>query len=155
MQKLKDFLNQLFQHLGYLEDEIKITTSETDEVVLVEVEVNDENSGILIGKNGEVLNALQRLLRVIFKDQFDKKIRLDVAGYRRRRQQALEELVDRVASEVLQTQEAIVIRKPLSSYERFLVHKAVTQKHPQLESLSLGKGDDRRVTLRLKQDVKS
>ena len=152
MDKLKNFLHQLLQHIGYLDDEINLKIEEEDNLVRVNITVPDSDSGMMIGKNGDVLTSIQRLTRLVFRDQIDKKIQVNINDYRQNREKKLKELTRKIAEEVRETKNPIMIKKPLSSYERYLIHQTINLEFPNLESLSQGEGDGRRVVIRLKEN---
>ncbi len=152
MSKIEDFLRQLLQHLGFVEEKIGLKTTETEDLISVVIEVPDSESGALIGHQGETLNSLQRLVRIIFREQIDKKIQLDVNQYRQEKEAALKEMIDRIAAEVKSTKKSVEIKKTLSSYERFLIHQYIAdgEDFADLESVSHGEGLNRRLVIKLK-----
>jgi spoIIIJ-associated protein len=100
----------------------------------VDVEVQDdtlratvagEELGVLIGRHGRTLEALQELLRAAVQHQGGARIRisLDIEGYRERRREALTEMAHDVADRALQVGEARL--EPMSAFERKVVHDAV------------------------------
>ena len=150
MNKLEVFFQQLIQHLGFLPDEVELKINETEDLILVDINVPESDSGIMIGTGGEVLVSIQRLARVIFYDQFDKKIQVNINQYRQTRQLKLEDLAHRVADEVNETNKGRMIRKQLSSYERFIIHNYIAEQYPDLESVSRGEGEDRHIFIKPK-----
>ena len=152
LEKIKDFVDQLLKHLGYLEDEFKVDLSEEDGIVKVKITIPELDSGIMIGRGGEVLISIQRILRLVFKDRLDKKIRVDVNQYKERKQRELEDLARKVASKVKETGKSQKIAKNLSSYERFMVHSLVSREFPELMSESTGEGVRRVLEIKLKED---
>ena len=153
MKKIDDFFNQLVQHMGFLPDEVKVAVTEDDQRILVDIQVPTDDSGMVIGVGGEVLTSMQRLARTIFFNQVDKKIQVNVNDYRQTRKEALEALAERICQEVSTSSEPVMIHKQLSSYERFVIHDYVASHHEELESLSEGESDNRRLVIKKKTKV--
>jgi spoIIIJ-associated protein len=103
--------------------------------------------GILIGRRGETLRALQYLLRLMVSHRLKHWTNLvvDVESYRVRRQQALVNLANRVAERVVQTGRTQAL-EPMPAYERRIVHMAL-RNHPQVRTQSVGEGERRKVTI--------
>jgi spoIIIJ-associated protein len=103
--------------------------------------------GILIGRRGETLRALQYLLRLMVSHRLKHwtDLIVDVENYRVRRQQALKSLANRVAERVAQTGRSQAL-EPMPAYERRMVHIAL-RNHPQVKTQSVGEGERRKVTI--------
>jgi spoIIIJ-associated protein len=142
--------------LGFLPDEVKLTLSEVGDSILIDIQVPEEDSGVMIGTGGEVLMSIQRLVRVIFYNQFDgKRIKVNINQYRQTRQAKLEQLAQRVAEDVLSSGRGEMIRRQLSSYERFIIHNYITENHPNLKTVSSGEGGDRHIFITPKNTSKT
>ena len=114
-----------------------------------EVRVEGRDLGILVGPKGNTLAAIQELSRTVIHRKVSGtaagRVRLDVAGYRQRRREALEQFTRGVAEEVRSSgvQKAL---EPMGSADRKVVHDAVTE----IEGVStISEGDEprRRVVL--------
>jgi len=82
----------------------------------------------LIGYHGETLEAVQYLVNTIVKNQvptYHKKIYIDVENYRRKRQETVEQIAERVAKKVLTTKRSIKL-EPMNSFERKSIHFALS-----------------------------
>lgn len=103
--------------------------------------------GILIGRRGAVLEALQYLVNVSAARISDERRRIivDVGGYRERRREALERLALRMAERVRRTRRQVVL-EPMSAAERRIVHLAL-QDHPDVRTESTGTEPNRRVVI--------
>jgi spoIIIJ-associated protein len=112
-----------------------------------DLNTSTEDGGLLIGRRGGTLDALQYLtLRVLQAEGFDRmRITLDVAGYRNRREESLKELVDEVAAKVLATGKPFHFQ-PMSAMERRVVHLAVLE-IGGLRTESEGEGRRRHVVI--------
>lgn len=114
----------------------------------VALEVEGEDLGILIGRRGSTLEALEYLLRVMVNQRTGHwpYLTIDVNGYRRQRVENLRSLAQRMAR-VAQEEDREVVLEPMSPQERRVVHLTL-QDHPQVETRSVGQGEGRKVTIR-------
>lgn len=113
-------------------------------------EIEGDDSGLLIGRRGETLRALQFIVKFIASRQLETRANLmiDVEGYQERRDQALVTLAERVASRVVSSGRPITL-EPMPPSERRVVHMALAN-HADVETESVGSGDGRQVSVRLK-----
>jgi spoIIIJ-associated protein len=114
-------------------------------ILLFQIEGSD--AGLLIGRRGETLSALQYLVTLILSHQLKNKVflELDVERYRERRQDALKNLALRMADRAVESGRAIAL-EPMPSAERRLVHVALAN-HPKVTTHSTGDGDQRKVVI--------
>ena len=117
-----------------------------------QVDIEGEDAGLLIGRRGETLRSLQFIVNVIVNRNREKSVRvlLDVEEYRLRRDQALQELAQRVASKVSDTGQSISL-EPMSPAERRMVHLALAN-NPSVTTESSGWGNGRRVSINPKDN---
>ncbi len=90
--------------------------------------VNGEAINNLIGYHGETLEAIQYITNTIVKDRvpsYRKKVYLDVENYRRKRQETVEALAEKIAKKVLETKKSIKL-EPMNSFERKSIHFALS-----------------------------
>ena len=106
-----------------------------------------DDLGILIGRRGETLGALQYVLRLMVSHRLKHwtNVVVDVENYRERRLHALESLARRVAEEVVRTGRSQAM-EPMPADERRLVHIAL-RNHPRVTTQSVGEGERRKVTV--------
>ncbi len=111
------------------------------------LELIGDDSGLLIGRKGETLRALQFLTNVLVSNQTGAKARvsIDVEGYEDRRNQSLINLANRVAQRVTKTGRDIEL-EPMNPRERRVVHMALAE-NTSVETESSGSGFDRRVVI--------
>lgn len=86
--------------------------------------VSGENINNLIGYHGETLEAVQYIVNTITRarvPQYHKKIYIDVENYRRKRQETVEAIAEKMAKRVLQTKRSIKL-EPMNSFERKSIH---------------------------------
>ena len=109
--------------------------------------VDDEDQGLLIGRRGETLSALQYVLNLIVNHQTRSHsvFGVDVEGYRRRRETALGDLARRVADRVRQNGQAMTL-EPMPPAERRIVHITLAD-DPDVETISIGEGEARKVAI--------
>ncbi|MDO3413224.1 RNA-binding cell elongation regulator Jag/EloR [Saccharibacillus sp. CPCC 101409] len=114
------------------------------------LDISGPELGMLIGRRGQTLDALQLLASVVANRSSDKFVRLtlDAENFRRRRAKTLEELADRLAERVVRTRKEVVL-EPMPPQERKVIH-ARLQNHPRVETGSRGEEPNRRVTITLK-----
>ena len=105
-----------------------------------------DDLGLLIGRRGETLGSLQYLLNVMVGRNYDDQdtvFGVDVEGYRRRREDSLVEMAQRVADEVRETGDVITL-EPMPAAERRIIHLALSEE-PGVVTESVGRGSDRQV----------
>lgn len=107
--------------------------------------VNGEDVGLLIGRRGQTIDAVQLLCyRAAFRGlQERKRVVVDAAGYRERRQAAIEEQADRAAERALKTSKEIEL-EPMTPSERRVVHQHLKDR-AGLETFSEGDEPERCV----------
>jgi spoIIIJ-associated protein len=113
----------------------------------VNIQLDGKDAAHLVGKHGEVINALQYLLNIIVQRQVPSGARatLDANDYRRRREDALTKLATRIAEQVLDRQEEAVL-DALPAFERRIVHKALST-ISGVQTYSEGEEPNRRVVI--------
>jgi spoIIIJ-associated protein len=106
-----------------------------------------DDLGILIGRRGETLHALQYLLRLMASHRIKHWTNLvvDVENYRVRRRHALESLAKRTAEEVARSGRSQAL-EPMPPDERRVVHVTLRH-HPKVATQSVGEGERRKVTI--------
>ena len=106
--------------------------------------------GMLIGRRGQTLDALQYLVNIVANRYSDSHLRiiLDAEDFRERRRKTLEDLSDRLAGHVIRTKKEVVL-EPMSPQERKIIH-AQLQNHTKVKTISKGDEPNRRVVISLK-----
>lgn len=130
---------------GLMIDDAEVTAAVADGVL--QMEISCEDYGIIIGRRGETLDALQYLTSLAVKKNCDKYVRvtIDVGNYREKRMETLRNLARKNANYVLRTGRRYTF-EPMNPYERRIIHTTV-QEIEGVESLSIGYGADRKVVL--------
>ena len=111
----------------------------------------NENLGLLIGRRGETLAALQLLVNLIVRHRTRHRIRIivDAENYRERREENLRSLALRVAQQVRNYRRSIAL-EAMPPHERRIVHIALSDSQ-DISTESIGEGDERRVVISLKR----
>ena len=112
------------------------------------IDVTGEDSGLLIGRRGETLRALQFLVNLVVNNNLaDERVRviLDIERYRERRHNSLSDMALRVADKVATSGRAISL-EPMPAVERRVIHMALAE-NPRVSTESSGLGDSRKVTI--------
>ena len=109
--------------------------------------------GILIGRRGDTLDALQYLTSLEVNRDRDEYVRvsLDTEHYRAKREESLTRLAARMADRAVKTGRKVVL-EPMNPYERRVLH-ATLQDHPYVQTHSEGDEPNRRVVITLKSDA--
>jgi len=144
-KKAISFLQGLLRHFDA--DPI-ITAVENEEQIKINLE--GDRVGLLIGKHGSTLDALQYLTSLVVNRDAEnhKRIILDAENYREKRQQALEKLAEKMAKKVLRTKKSVVL-EPMLPNERRIIH-TVLQNYGSVSTKSIGEEPNRRVVISMK-----
>ncbi len=110
-----------------------------------------DTQSALIGRGGETLSAMQLLVNLIVNKQSEEhhRILIDIENYRKRRDENLRSLAQRVATQVQKNMRSVML-EPMSPYDRRIIHLTL-QESPFVQTQSTGEGDQRRVVVSLKQ----
>jgi spoIIIJ-associated protein len=139
-EQLREFVGRVTEAMGL---EVHIDISETPESIAVDIAGDD--LGILIGRHGQTIDALQYLAAIVVNGhrQSRRQIVIDAEGYRERRESSLKALADRTAQKVTRTSAPIEL-KPMTSSERKIIHLHLRD-HPRVETVSEGVEPYRKV----------
>ena len=143
-------LHEILSHMG-LEAEIESQIINGS----VHLTVSSDNPGILIGKHGQTLNAVEYLLNCILNRSslVKKKVFVDAEGYRERREQMLTDLAYRAAAKVKQTHQEILL-DPMPPRDRRIIHVTL-QSDEHIRTYSRGEGMMRRVAVTTRERYES
>lgn len=144
--RAQEFLQELTRLMGV---NVSVAVA-TDEEGNVRVNMDGDTLGILIGRRGETLDALQYLtsLRVNRSQSNYSRVTLDTEGYRAKREEALVRLANRMANRAQKTGRKVSL-EPMNPYERRILHSAL-QDHPTVTTHSEGEEPNRHVVISLK-----
>ena len=116
------------------------------------ISLNSEKLGYLIGYRGETLYAMQNVLTAIVGKNIKNRVRviLDIEGYKARREKTLQDLAVKVSKTVIRTKKSVKL-EPMQAYERKIIHSAL-QSNPKVETISIGEEPYRRIVVSLKNN---
>jgi spoIIIJ-associated protein len=132
--------------LDELDLDADVEVTEHDDEIVAEVEGEDD-LGLLIGRRGQMIDALQLLCyRAAFRGRQDRKrVTVDAAGYRRRRAETLERQADQAAERAGSTGRPVEL-EPMSANERRVVHNHLAERS-SVETYSEGDEPERFVVV--------
>ena len=144
------FLQNIFDKMDV---EVEIEKEEDDESMMLRVTGKD--SGIIIGRRGETLDALQYLTSLVVNKNSDeyKRVTIDIENYRQKREETLVRLADRLADRVIRYRRNVTL-EPMNPYERRIIHSTL-QSNEYVETYSVGEDPNRKVVITLKQGSRS
>ena len=142
-ERIEQFLNGLMEKMG----STAVAHAEKKDAETYCVELVGENLGMLIGRRGETLDAIQHLTNYVVNRGGNKRIRVtvDAEGYRAKREEALSHLADKVAAKVMKFRRNVTL-EPMNAYERHVIHAAL-QANPNVSTFSTGTEPNRRVVV--------
>ncbi len=145
-EMVHQFLEPIFKKMD-IEADINIAQEEGQ----MTVRLSGDDIGIIIGRRGETLDALQYLLSLVINRKVSGYVRviLDVADYRQKREETLVRLANRVADKVIRTRKNLSL-EPMNPYERRIIHSTL-QNHKYVDTQSIGEEPNRKVVVRYKQ----
>ena len=143
LEKAENFLKEIFSSMHL---DVKMEREDKEESYIFNLV--GENLGILIGKHGQTLDALQYLTNLAAnRGLLEEKIRiiLDVENYRSRREETLRRLAVRLADKVRRTGEKVML-EPMNRHERKIIHMAL-QDNRRVTTFSAGDEPRRYVVI--------
>lgn len=145
MKIVEDFVKELTEKLKQSEIEYKLNIVGE----YIEVELNGENAGYLIGYRGETLNSIQVIMNSVLKNRMKThlKVILDICGYKKERVKTLEQLAERVANTVIKTGKTVTL-DPMRPYERKIIHSKL-QENSKIRTHSVGEEPYRKIVISL------
>lgn len=149
-QEAKDLLHRLLSSAGFRFEAVEVENRGEGEYYVNVVSKDDAVR--LIGRNGEVLLALQHLMKNLFRAQMviedHEFVKLDIDSYRSKQEGNVLTMADKRAKMVLETGRTEVLPS-MSSFFRRLVHLHIKETYPQLTTYSQGDGNYRSVCIAL------
>lgn len=136
--------------LAILDIEAAVSAEDVDEsTVCYRIECKTDDARVLIGRNGQTLEALQFVVRQMCKSGSSEQgpFVVDVLDYRSRRKRNLEEQAKKGAVAVLNGDSERYSLTPMSPYERRIVHQYLQEHFADLASESEGEGQDRHIVI--------
>lgn len=145
----KDVMEALIK-LMKLTADVSVAQATNNELP-VTLNIEGDDLGVLIGRRGQTLASLQYIIRLIVAEKLKAwvPINVDVAGYRKRRYESLQNLALRLAEQVKRSRRLITL-EPMPADERRIIHLTLTD-NPDVTTQSMGEGEMRKVAILLKK----
>jgi len=145
----KEVMEALIKFMRITAD-VSATQSATGELP-VALEIEGDDLGVLIGRRGQTLTSLQYIVRLVVAEKLKMwvPINVDVAGYKKRRYESLQNLALRLAEQVKRNRRLIML-EPMPADERRIIHLTLAD-HPDITTQSMGEGEVRKVAILLKK----
>ncbi|MDD3173047.1 MAG: protein jag [Herbinix sp.] len=147
----KKFLDDVFHAMGINATcEVKMDQENST----IEINVDGDEMGVLIGKRGQTLDSLQYLISLVVNKNSENyiKVKLDTENYRARRKETLENLAKNIAFKVKRTRKPVSL-EPMNPYERRIIHSAL-QNDKFVETYSEGEEPYRKVVINIKKTLR-
>ena len=147
-ENVVEFLSSIFDAMKM---EVEILVAVNEEEHIIEVELQGDDMGILIGKRGQTLDSLQYLTNLAINKHSDEyyKVKIDTEDYRKRRKETLENLAKNIAYKVKRTKRPVSL-EPMNPFERRIIHSAL-QNDRYVTTHSEGDEPYRHVVVTLKK----
>lgn len=145
----RSFLDDVFDAMD-MEVVMDIVYNENEKTV--DIDLQGDDMGILIGKRGQTLDSIQYLTSLVLNKESEEyiRVRIDIEQYRERRQETLEGLARNIAYKVKRTHRTVVL-EPMNPNERRIIHSAL-QGDRYVVTRSEGEEPYRHVIVSLKRD---
>ena len=142
-ERVETFIQGLLAHMGSSAVPHACRTGEDTYTV----ELVGQNLGMLIGHRGDTLDAIQHLTNYVVNRDAAKRSRInvDAENYRRKREESLQRLAQKVAGKVVKYRRNITL-EPMNAYERHVIHAAL-QDTPDVTTYSTGSEPNRRIVV--------
>lgn len=142
IKKVEEFLTNLFKKINI---NVEFKSYEEDDKIYIEI-ISD-NAGIIIGKRGKTLEALQLLVNIIVNKDFPKakRVILDIENYRDKRRDTLKDLAIKIADKVKKTGKPQLL-EPMNPFERRVIHMTL-QNDPDVDTKSEGIGNLKKIKI--------
>ena len=148
IDKAENFLRDVYSAMGM---DVELISNYDGEVL--NIQMNGDDMGILIGKRGQTLDSLQYLVSLVVNKGSATyvRVKLDTENYRERRKATLENLAKNISVKVRKTRQNVYL-EPMNPYERRIIHSAL-QADPFVTTHSEGEEPDRKVVVSLRADA--
>ena len=145
-EAVREFLDNILIKMGIM-GEVQIELAERNRL---NISLIGDNMGLVIGRRGETLDALQHIVQLYVNKEFDEfyKINLDTEEYRTKREEALTNLAHGLAKKVIRTRKEVVL-EPMKPYERRIIHTAL-QNYNKVKTHSVGEEPNRKIVVSYK-----
>lgn len=147
MDKLQSIKSEAEELLKKMIDKFEVEVTQEEDVFHVVIKTEEE-APTVIGRHGETIRALQKILEVVLYKKFNEPIDLllNVNDYREKQVERLEAIAEDIAQRVKNENHEVPVRS-FSSYERKIIHEYIAKNYPDLTSYSVGEGRDRQLVV--------
>ena len=140
---VENYVRKIITDLGF---QVETVVYKQDDRIFVNM--NTDNNSILIGKGGNVLRAINFLVKKAASNEFKKRVEVsvDINGYKEKRYSKMTALAKRVGKQVLRSKQEVKL-DPLPADERKVIHQVIASMDSHLKTESKGEGKGRYVTI--------
>ncbi len=144
--RVRSFLDEMFRAMNM---EVVVDLIYDEESKNMDIELKGTEMGILIGKRGQTLDAIQYLVSIVANKDTEEYIhvKMDTENYRKRRRETVENLARNLAYKVKRTKKPVTL-EPMNAYERRIIHSAL-QNDKYVSTYSEGEEPYRHVVIAL------
>ena len=144
-QRAKEFVDGLLPFYGIS----AVIDMKEDEDFNIAMELQGDSMGVVIGRRGDTLDAIQYLCSLVVNRKEEKHYRIiiDTENYREKREESLERLAKKIAGKVLKYKKSMTL-EPMNPYERRIIHSAL-QDYRGITTYSTGNEPNRRIVVTL------
>jgi spoIIIJ-associated protein len=145
---IKNSTKELLEKMTFKDFEVSVAEEKNADGENLIANIETAESNLLIGQYGTTLKAFQHIVRLMVRRQTDDKFKflLDVNGYLRQKTESISEITKSAARQAISEMKPVVLR-PMSAYERRLVHLELDG-NENIRTESIGEGEDRRVVIK-------
>ena len=142
-EKIEGFLKGLLEHMG--SDAVPHAYQVDEESYRADLVGSD--AGLLIGRRGDTLDAIQYLTGYAVNREREKRLRIsvDAGNYRLKREDSLQQLAKKMAAKAVKYRRNFTL-EPMNAYERHVIHAAL-QEYPEVTTFSTGTEPHRRIVV--------
>lgn len=144
-EKIVQFLTEVIKRMG-IQGHVEIQSKDNERIIF---DIESRFSGILIGKKGKTLDALQLLVNVYagkMKAEKSPRLIIDTEDYRSRRERSLISYAQKIANQVRRTRSSVLL-EAMNPFERRLIHTALNELK-DVETISEGDGLYKKIRVR-------
>lgn len=137
-----NLVEEIIKYMNIEDGKVELTEDDST----LKLDISGSGLGVLIGKHGETLSAVQTIVNTALKKMgVEKKLIIDVEGYRERRADSVKDTAIKAADKALRTGRSVLL-KPMNSYDRRTVHMTL-QDNKKVYTISEGEEPRRQVRI--------
>ncbi len=146
---VEEYLSDILSHMG-----IDASLEKTEDEGSVTIDISGDLMGVVIGRRGDTLDALQYLCSLVHNKGREEYVRvnLDTENYRAKREETLVNLAKRIAGTVSRTGRSITL-EPMNPNERRIIHSTL-QAYEDINTYSIGEDPNRKIVVASKNSAR-